>query len=242
MERAGEGLAARDRRPQPRRARRRRLRQGQQRRRRARGRAAAARRGPRRRACSPCGRPTSCGATRRPSSSGCRARRRSRSTPRRLDGRRRARRRPARHRLQRRAARRRADAVIAALDAADAPVVAADVPSGVNASTGEVEGAAVRAVATATFHLAKPGLWIAPGKAHAGRVEVIPHRHPARARRAARRPGCSAPRVLDVLPAPRRGVDEVQLGQRRGRRRLAGLTGAPTMAALGRRARRARAT
>jgi ADP-dependent NAD(P)H-hydrate dehydratase / NAD(P)H-hydrate epimerase len=51
-------------------------------------------------------------------------------------------------------------------------VVACDVPSGVDASTGEVASAAVRAEATCTFHAAKPGLWIAPGKAHAGRVVV----------------------------------------------------------------------
>lgn len=66
-----------------------------------------------------------------------------------------------------------ADAAVAALNALDAPVVAADVPSGVDASTGEVAGEAVRAVATATFAAAKPGLWVHPGKAHAGRVEVI---------------------------------------------------------------------
>ncbi len=48
------------------------------------------------------------------------------------------------------------------------PVIACDVPSGVDASTGEVPGPAVRAVATATFHAGKPGLWIAPGKQHAG--------------------------------------------------------------------------
>ena len=66
-----------------------------------------------------------------------------------------------------------ADAVILAINAARARVIAADVPSGVNAGTGEVEGSAVRAIATATFHQAKPGLWIRPGKAHAGVVEVI---------------------------------------------------------------------
>jgi NAD(P)H-hydrate epimerase len=52
-------------------------------------------------------------------------------------------------------------------------VVACDVPSGVDASTGEVAGVAVRAQATATFHAAKPGLWIAPGKWHAGEVTAI---------------------------------------------------------------------
>ncbi|MGA2925120.1 MAG: NAD(P)H-hydrate dehydratase [Solirubrobacteraceae bacterium] len=55
----------------------------------------------------------------------------------------------------------------------DAVVVACDVPSGVDASTGEVAGVAVRAAATATFHAAKPGLWIAPGKGCSGEVRVI---------------------------------------------------------------------
>lgn len=66
-----------------------------------------------------------------------------------------------------------ADAAVAALNAHPAPVIAADVPSGVDASTGEVAGDAVRAAATATFAAGKPGLWVQPGKAHAGRVEVI---------------------------------------------------------------------
>ncbi len=54
-----------------------------------------------------------------------------------------------------------------------ATVVACDAPSGVDASTGEVTGSAVRAQATATFHAAKPGLWIAPGKGHVGALHVI---------------------------------------------------------------------
>ena len=62
---------------------------------------------------------------------------------------------------------------IAALNAAAVPVVAADVPSGVDAATGVVEGQAVSARATATFAAAKPGLWINPGKAHAGEVREI---------------------------------------------------------------------
>ena len=52
-------------------------------------------------------------------------------------------------------------------------VVAIDVPSGVDASSGRVEGAAVHADATATFHAGKPGLYIAPGKACAGEIRVI---------------------------------------------------------------------
>jgi NAD(P)H-hydrate epimerase len=62
---------------------------------------------------------------------------------------------------------------VTALNALAIPVVAADVPSGVDASSGEVAGEAVRALATATFAAGKPGLWVQPGKAHAGRVEVI---------------------------------------------------------------------
>ena len=57
-----------------------------------------------------------------------------------------------------------------------AVVIACDVPSGVDASTGEVLGPAVRAELTITFHAAKPGLWIAPGKDHAGEVEVVDDR------------------------------------------------------------------
>jgi ADP-dependent NAD(P)H-hydrate dehydratase / NAD(P)H-hydrate epimerase len=62
---------------------------------------------------------------------------------------------------------------IDAINRAQARVVACDVPSGLDASTGEVSGRAVRAELTVTFHAGKPGLWIAPGKAHAGEVRVI---------------------------------------------------------------------
>jgi hydroxyethylthiazole kinase-like uncharacterized protein yjeF len=54
-----------------------------------------------------------------------------------------------------------------------ATVVACDVPSGVDASTGEVAGAAVWADVTVTFGAYKPGLLIDPGAAHSGVVELI---------------------------------------------------------------------
>ena len=53
-----------------------------------------------------------------------------------------------------------------------APVVAVDLPSGVDASTGEVAGAVVAADVTVTMHARKVGLAIAPGRFHAGDVEV----------------------------------------------------------------------
>ena len=103
------------------------------------------------------------------------------------------------------------------------PVVACDVPSGVDASTGEVAGPAVRAVATATFHAAKPGLWIAPGKQHAGEVAVVEIGIPADGRPAegGAAIGLIGDGVLDGLPRARRGGDEVRRRQRARVRRLA---------------------
>ena len=124
-----------------------------------------------------------------------------------------------------------ADAVILAINAARARVIAADVPSGVNASTGEVEGSAVRAVATATFHQAKPGLWIHPGKAHAGVVEVVDIGIPTGA------PGEAEIGLIGggvLFEMPRRTADSTKFSS--GNVFIIGgshgLTGAPSMAAL----------
>ena len=53
------------------------------------------------------------------------------------------------------------------------PVIAVDVPSGVDASTGEAAGAFVTAFATATFHFDKVGLHVNPGRDASGFVRVI---------------------------------------------------------------------
>jgi hydroxyethylthiazole kinase-like uncharacterized protein yjeF len=65
-----------------------------------------------------------------------------------------------------------AAALIEAVNGAGVPVFAIDLPSGVDASTGEVAGAAVEATATVTFHGRKVGLAVAPGRFHAGAVHV----------------------------------------------------------------------
>jgi hydroxyethylthiazole kinase-like uncharacterized protein yjeF len=65
-----------------------------------------------------------------------------------------------------------ADMAIEAVNASASPVVAADIPSGVDASSGEVEGAAADADVTVSFHAAKLGHWIFPGKAKSGEVRV----------------------------------------------------------------------
>ncbi len=57
--------------------------------------------------------------------------------------------------------------------ASPATVIAVDLPSGVEADTGEVHGAAVRADLTITFGTHKPGLLIDPAREYAGSVRLI---------------------------------------------------------------------
>jgi NAD(P)H-hydrate epimerase len=62
--------------------------------------------------------------------------------------------------------------VIEQINGSEAPVLAVDIPSGVNASTGEVAGAAIQADITVTMHGPKVGLAVAPGRFLAGGVVV----------------------------------------------------------------------
>jgi hydroxyethylthiazole kinase-like uncharacterized protein yjeF len=112
-------------------------------------------------------------------------------------------------------------------------VVACDVPSGVDASSGEVQGPAVEADLTVTFHAAKPGLWISPGKAHCGKVHVVDIGIPAQDNpEVVPAVGLITDRVLDTIP--RRGASATKFSAGSvlvcgGSR---GLTGAPTLASL----------
>jgi NAD(P)H-hydrate epimerase len=123
-----------------------------------------------------------------------------------------------------------ADAAIEAINGCGAPTVAADIASGVDASSGEVGGVAVEANVTVSFHSAKLGHWIAPGKAHTGELRVAEIGIPAGA------PGHPAGGVIQdavlALAPPRRPnstkFDSGQVVIVGGSR---GLTGAVCMAA-----------
>jgi ADP-dependent NAD(P)H-hydrate dehydratase / NAD(P)H-hydrate epimerase len=61
---------------------------------------------------------------------------------------------------------------IEVVNASGVPILAVDIPSGVDGATGEVRGSAVSARATITMGALKTGLLLHPGSAHAGEVEV----------------------------------------------------------------------
>ncbi len=95
---------------------------------------------------------------------------------------------------------------------AGATVVAVDLPSGIDADTGAVDGPAVWADVTVTFGAIKPGLLIDPGAGHAGAVELIdiglsPYLKDG--------PSAAAPQANDIremLPRPSAESDKYRRG------------------------------
>ncbi|MBB4569585.1 bifunctional ADP-dependent NAD(P)H-hydrate dehydratase/NAD(P)H-hydrate epimerase [Rhizobium leucaenae] len=71
-------------------------------------------------------------------------------------------------------------AIIAEIAEADIPVIAVDLPSGLDGRSGQVLGAAFRAVRTVTFMTRKPGHLLMPGRDLCGVLEVFDIGIPAR--------------------------------------------------------------
>jgi ADP-dependent NAD(P)H-hydrate dehydratase / NAD(P)H-hydrate epimerase len=121
-----------------------------------------------------------------------------------------------------------ASRMIELMNSSGRPIVAVDVPSGVNASTGEIAGVAVRATATVTFGAPKVGLAVAPGLFHSGSVQIAPIGLRPREHEHALVPASA------LLEVPRKQTESTKytagsvliVGGSRG------LTGAPMLAAL----------
>jgi ADP-dependent NAD(P)H-hydrate dehydratase / NAD(P)H-hydrate epimerase len=117
---------------------------------------------------------------------------------------------------------------IEAINAAPGRVVSVDIASGVDASTGEVSGLAVRADLTVTFQERKVGHEVAPGRFHAGEVVVadiglapVQTRH-ARATR----------EILGVVPRRGPGDNKYTAGHVVVVGGSSGMTGAASLTAL----------
>ena len=109
-----------------------------------------------------------------------------------------------------------------------APVLSIDLPSGVDASTGEVAGAAVDADLTVTFHGEKVGHYVTPGAFLAGYIEVADiglqptETENARVTRS----------ILELLPRRRPEGNKYESGHVVVAGGSPGMTGAPCLSAL----------
>ena len=99
-------------------------------------------------------------------------------------------------------------AIIERINDSPAAVVSVDLPSGVDASTGEIAGAVVDADLTVTFHASKVGLAVGPGRFHAGRVVVADIGLEASETELTR----ATPALLDVVPRRSAGDTKYSAG------------------------------
>jgi ADP-dependent NAD(P)H-hydrate dehydratase / NAD(P)H-hydrate epimerase len=118
--------------------------------------------------------------------------------------------------------------LIEAINDSGAGVVAVDIASGVDASTGEVSGVAVRADLSVTFHGRKVGHEVAPGRFHAGEVAVADIGLEAVETRNSR----ATREILSVVPRRSPGDNNYSSGHVVVVGGSPGMTGAPCLSAL----------
>lgn len=122
-------------------------------------------------------------------------------------------------------------AAVVQMNRSRVPVLCADIPSGVEADTGRILGAAVEAARTVTFTLAKPGLVVGKGAICTGKLTVAPIGVPNECLMEEDFPL----RTMEPLRLPRRPRDAYkgQCGKVYLLGGSIGLTGAPVLAAGG---------
>jgi len=121
-----------------------------------------------------------------------------------------------------------ATALIERMNEAGVPVLSVDLPSGVDASTGEIAGAVVRAGASVTFHARKLGLVVAPGRFYAGDVHVADIGLEGVGTNAS----LVAPEILDAVPRRGERDNKYTSGHVLVVGGSPGLTGAPSLTAM----------
>lgn len=125
--------------------------------------------------------------------------------------------------------------VVSWLNTKQQPVIALDVPTGLNSDTGAVQGAAVRADLTVTMAAQKTGLLLNEGPSYAGRVETAEIGIPSFIlEEEAQRPGCaqvvSNREIANWLPQRSYRSHKYSVGMVVALAGSSGLTGAPVMA------------
>jgi len=120
---------------------------------------------------------------------------------------------------------------VALMNRSPAPVLSADIPSGVEADTGRVLGAAVKAARTVTFTLPKVGLYVDTGALHSGDVVVADIGIPSAVVDAQEYPVQTPEQDALRLPRRRRNAHKGDFGKLYVLGGSMGYSGAPVLAA-----------